>query len=520
MQHHLDLWLDCVELMGIFLDCIVFLAGSFFERSFALAEDWAVVSAPESLDFVEGSRECLAAADAFEDSLSLAVVTLVWASEAPFWAFLLAACWPPSLAASPTLSSGLPLASAVPDFPPSADLRVSLGLRADLKKDRPLSSVLLFTRGPLNGGAELEDETPTLEDRRLVTEELLLELGGTCLFSEARPGLPSALLAALDLEGGPAWLTFLSETTLGREESRLALLSAALVLAEAELFSPPPLGDVLLGGCELCAPGGPPFLCWAESGCNASGVLEDPFLEGVAVFEEPALLVLGGPSLLSLGFDADAAPFVCVRDGDLSMAGDAGEQELDDVEEVVGRFLGLLSLSNPVFAEVLLTPVLSAAPFLCFGSLAAAPCRGLTGSAGVTMLLLSPAWVELLCSACITALEWSCSISLLLPGLLSEAARANLHPDSLSGLGDPVKQAVDSWLSTTSPIISRVGEEEWDSREKREGELERSWSLAEWDQDGLVPFSLRTNGLAMEDLAVKVCLCMPLTAGRLDRPAL
>lgn len=96
-------------------------------------------------------------------------------------------------------------------------------------------------------------------------------------------------------------------------------------------------------------------------------------MEGVAVLEETALLALDGPSLLSLGFDAEAAPFVCVRDGDLSMAGDAGDRELDDVEELVGRFLGLLSLSNPVFAEVLLTAALSVAPFLCFGSFAVAP---------------------------------------------------------------------------------------------------------------------------------------------------
>lgn len=128
--------------MGIFLDCIVFFAGSFFEGSFALAEDCVVVSAPESLDFVEGSSECLAAADAFEDSLSLAVVT--FASEATFWAFLPAPCGVTSLAASPAPSSGLPFASPAPAFPPSVDLRVSLGLRAVLKKDKPFSSVLLF----------------------------------------------------------------------------------------------------------------------------------------------------------------------------------------------------------------------------------------------------------------------------------------------------------------------------------------------------------------------------------------
>lgn len=128
-------------------------------------------------------------------------------------------------------------------------------------------------------------------------------------------------------------------------------------------------------------------------------------MEGVAALEEPALLVLGSPSLLSLAFDAEAALLVCVRDGNLSLAGDAGDRELDDVEEVAGRFLGLLSLSNPVFVEVLLAPALSAAPFLCFGSFAAAPCRGLTCSAPAATLLLSPGWMVLLCSACATALE-------------------------------------------------------------------------------------------------------------------
>lgn len=74
-------------------------------------------------------------------------------------------------------------------------------------------------------------------------------------------------------------------------------------------------------------------------------------------------------------------------------------------------------------------------------------------------------------------------------------------------------------MSTTSPILSSVVEEECDSREKREGELERSWSLAEWDQDGLATFSLSTRGLAMDDLEENVCRCRPLTAGRLDKPA-
>lgn len=209
-----------------------------------MAEDWLLVSAADTLDFVEGSSECLAATEALEDSLSLAVVALVWASEATF--FLPAPFGIPSLAASPPPSSGLPLASPTPAFPLSLGLRVSLGLRAVLKKDKPLSSVLLFLRGPLDGGAALAEETPTLEDLRLAMDELLLELRPAALFSAGLPGLLSPLLAELNLEGGPPWFTFLSDTALVREDSRLALLSAALVLPEAELFSPPALGDVFL----------------------------------------------------------------------------------------------------------------------------------------------------------------------------------------------------------------------------------------------------------------------------------
>lgn len=137
------------------------------------------------------------------------------------------------------------------------------------------------------------------------------------------------------------------------------------------------------------------------------------------------------------------------------MAGDAGERELEDVEEVGGRFLGLLSPSNPVLPEVLLMPTLSALPFLCFTSFGGIPCRGLTCSA----LLFSPVGFELLCSACTTDLKRPCSISLLVPTLVSNAARADFPPDIFSGLGEPVKLGVVGWISTTSPIRSRVGEE-------------------------------------------------------------
>lgn len=216
------------------------------------------------------------------------------------------------------------------------------------------------------------------------------------------------------------------------------------------------------------------------------------------------MLVLGGPLLLSLGFGAIAAPLDCVRDGDLSMAGEAGDRELDDVEEVAGRFLGLLSLSIPVLDDVLLTPLLSAIPFLCFRSFGATPCLGLTCSEAGTLLFF-PVRIELRCSACATLLKYPCSINLLLPTLLSKAARMDFPPDIFSGLGVAVKHKSVSWLSTTSPILSSVGEE-WDSSENLEGELERSWSLAEWDQDGFDPFSLRASGLAIEDLEENVCL--------------
>lgn len=123
-------------------------------------------------------------------------------------------------------------------------------------------------------------------------------------------------------------------------------------------------------------------------------VWDDPFLEGVAVLEEPPLQILVLPSLLSFGVDGAAALLDCVRDCDLSMAGDAGERELDDVEEVAARFFGLFSLSSPVLAEDLLTPLLSTATVLGFTSFAAAPCLGLTCSAPASKLLLSPAWME------------------------------------------------------------------------------------------------------------------------------
>lgn len=107
------------------------------------------------------------------------------------------------------------------------------------------------------------------------------------------------------------------------------------------------------------------------------------------------MLALGGASVLS---------FAGARAGDLTTAGDAGDKELEDVEEAAGRFLGLLSLSAPVFAELRFAAAPSAATFFGFCSLAVAPCRGANCSAPLTGLLLSPACEELLSSACDVAL--------------------------------------------------------------------------------------------------------------------
>lgn len=57
--------------------------------------------------------------------------------------------------------------------------------------------------------------------------------------------------------------------------------------------------------------------------------------------------------------------------------------------------------------------------------------------------------------------------------------------------------------SPLSPILSKGGEER-ESREKREGELDLIWSLAERDQEGFMLLSLKARGLAMDDLEDKL----------------
>lgn len=109
-------------------------------------------------------------------------------------------------------------------------------------------------------------------------------------------------------------------------------------------------------------------------------------MEGVADLEELVLAAFGTASPLSLGL-GDTAPF-WVRDGDLlSTAGDAGDSELEDVDEVAARLFGLRSLSKPGLEAFFLDK--SCAVGLCLGSFAAGVWRGLPDSPGLSWLLLS-----------------------------------------------------------------------------------------------------------------------------------
>lgn len=69
--YHLDLWLLCEELIGIFLVCIGFLAGSFLP-SLAFPEACALKSAPDFVFADDADGGLAAAPELFEDSLSLA----------------------------------------------------------------------------------------------------------------------------------------------------------------------------------------------------------------------------------------------------------------------------------------------------------------------------------------------------------------------------------------------------------------------------------------------------------------
>lgn len=76
---------------------------------------------------------------------------------------------------------------------------------------------------------------------------------------------------------------------------------------------------------------------------------------------------------------------------------------------------------------------------------------------------------------------------------------------------------METLSSPASPILSRGGEHR-ESKEKREGELDLIWSLAERDQEGFIPLSQKARGLAIDDLEDKLCRWMLLTNGRTENP--
>lgn len=177
-------------------------------------DEGAMESSWEVLDLRADSRECLAEAGSLEASGSFPTA-LAFGCWAP-------GTWEPFSALSSTVLLHTDLTEPPPGFldskvvlPRSVDRRVSFCLKADLKKDSPLSSDLLSLFRPAF--------TLMLGERRLAMEELR-----TCL--------PSARLSP-----ALAWLTrgelglelevtlALSETRLCLEPSRLKLLSEVLL---------------------------------------------------------------------------------------------------------------------------------------------------------------------------------------------------------------------------------------------------------------------------------------------------
>lgn len=194
------------------------LEGNFFEGFSAdclpPGDEGTPESSWEDLDLRADSRECLAEVGSLEISCSFPTALAFGCCEP--------GGWQPFSALSPTPLLQTALTALPPAFldskvvlPRSVDRRVSFCLRADLKKDSPLSSDLLSLFRPAF--------TLMLGERRLAMEELR-----TCLPSP----LPSPALAwltrgelGLELEVTLA----LSETRLCLEPSLLKLLSEVLL---------------------------------------------------------------------------------------------------------------------------------------------------------------------------------------------------------------------------------------------------------------------------------------------------
>lgn len=162
-------------------------------------------------------------------------------------------------------------------FPRSAERRLSLWRRALLKNDMPFSSALLPRCCSL---------VEALGERRLVTEELLLELRISLLSARQ----PSPLLASGDRAAGPP----LRPSTVGLVciESLLKLLSSSFLRPLAALFS-----DFLAAGEGEAGSCGVERMHGLCRGVASAGGGVSFFLEGVPAGVEVLFL-----SLLLLAF--------------------------------------------------------------------------------------------------------------------------------------------------------------------------------------------------------------------------
>lgn len=244
-----------------------------------------------------GKRERLTGVDVLEDSFSSVAALLERDSgetcleefpEPSPSSALLSLCWLLDLA---VLSAAF--LARIEALPRSADRRVSFCLSALLKNESPLSSDLL------QRWRSLEE---TLGERRLVTEELLLEL----LTGFLSRRLPSALLG-WDVRGEALALDF-SARGLVCAKSLLEPLSTSFFLPEIEFLSATEelfldVGDGEAEDCGVEVRGVFPFVPPVTGDTCAS----DSFLlEGVP---EGVPFVLLGESLFSLRL-VDLVPFV------------------------------------------------------------------------------------------------------------------------------------------------------------------------------------------------------------------
>lgn len=204
-----------------------FLEDATFSRGlFPLMGDRRLVSELEDLDLPTGKSERLLGVEFFEDSFSLLADLLERGSGET--------CWEEFPEPSPSSALSLfwlldfaVLSAAFLDrivvFPRSADRLVSFCRSALLKNESPFSSDLLLRHRSLE---------ETLGERRLVTEELLLELLTVLLSGR----LPSAVLG-WDVRTGVALTLDFSARGLVCVKSLLEPLSTSFFLPETEFLS-------------------------------------------------------------------------------------------------------------------------------------------------------------------------------------------------------------------------------------------------------------------------------------------